>query len=221
MATANGAWVFRAARGIVLNPGTEPTVPPIDGLTGTPYWTNREAVAAEQVLESVIVLGGGPVGCEFAQVFARFGAGVTMVETHSRLLAGDEPEASDLLAEVFAGEHIDVRTGVSAAQVSHSGEEFAVRLDGGEVMRAQRLLVATGRHTDLAALGVGARSVSTIRHARSRSTAGCAPPTACGRSGTSPAGAPSPTCRCIRRGSPRPTSSDRTARPPTTGRSRG
>lgn len=155
VATSEGERVFRAARGIVLNPGTEPAVPPIDGLARTPYWTNRDAVAAEQVPDSVLVLGGGPVGCEFAQVFARFGAPVTLVETQPRLLPGDEPETGELLAEVFAGENIDVRTGVSAVQVSHGSDEFAVRLDSGTVLRAQRLLVATGRRTDLAALGVG------------------------------------------------------------------
>ena len=153
--TSDGERVFRAVRGIVLNPGTEPAVSPIAGLAGTPYWTNRDAVAAEQVPDSVLVLGGGPVGCEFAQVFARFGARVTLLETQLRLLPGDEPEAGELLAEVFAGENIEVRTGVSAAQVSHDGDEFAVRLDRGAVLRAQRVLVATGRRSDLAALGVG------------------------------------------------------------------
>jgi pyruvate/2-oxoglutarate dehydrogenase complex dihydrolipoamide dehydrogenase (E3) component len=153
--TSDGERVFRAVRGIVLNPGTEPAVPLIAWLAGTPYWTNRDAVAAEQVPDSVLVLGGGPVGCEFAQVFARFGARVTLVETQPRLLPGDEPEAGELLAEVFAGENIEVRTGVSAAQVSRDGDEFAVRLDSGAVLRAQRMLVATGRRTDLAALGVG------------------------------------------------------------------
>jgi pyruvate/2-oxoglutarate dehydrogenase complex dihydrolipoamide dehydrogenase (E3) component len=77
----------------VLNPGTEPAIPPIDSLAGTPYWTNREAVAVEEVPESLVVLGGGPVGCEFAQVFARFGAAVTIVEALDRLLPADEPEA--------------------------------------------------------------------------------------------------------------------------------
>lgn len=152
--TSEGARVFRAGRGVVLNPGTGPAVPPIDGLAGTPYWTNREAVAAEQVPGSLVVLGGGPVGCEFAQAFARFGTRVAMVEMQSRLLPGDEPEAGELLAEVFAGEHIDVHAGTSASEVRHDDGEFTVRLEGGVVLRAQRLLVATGRHADLAGLGV-------------------------------------------------------------------
>jgi pyruvate/2-oxoglutarate dehydrogenase complex dihydrolipoamide dehydrogenase (E3) component len=156
VATANGERVFRPRKGIVLNPGTEPAIPPIDGLAGTPYWTNRDAVAVERVPDSLIVLGGGPVGCEFAQVFARFGAQVSVVEAMPRLLPADEPEASELLADAFTAEGIGVRTGVSAAQVSHETGGFAVHLHGGELLRAQQLLVATGRRTDLSALGVGA-----------------------------------------------------------------
>ncbi|PZS39039.1 MAG: pyridine nucleotide-disulfide oxidoreductase [Pseudonocardiales bacterium] len=148
--------VFRAARGIVLNPGTEPAIPPIDGLPSSPYWTNREAVAVTQVPESLIVLGGGPVGCEFAQIFARFGAHVTVLEAQSQLLPGDEPEAGELLTSAFAAEGIDVRAGASAAQVAYHNGQFTVTLQGGDVLTAQRLLVATGRRTDLAALGVGA-----------------------------------------------------------------
>ena len=69
VSTADGQRVFHTIRGIVLNPGTEPAVPLIEGPADTPYWTNRDAVAVEQVPDSLIVLGGGPVGCEFAQVF--------------------------------------------------------------------------------------------------------------------------------------------------------
>ncbi|XVV00959.1 dihydrolipoyl dehydrogenase family protein [Actinosynnema sp. CA-248983] len=159
VSTSDGERKFRATKAILLNPGTEPTIPPIDGLADTPYWTNREAVAVERVPDSLIVLGGGPVGCEFAQVFARFGASVTVVEAADRLLPSDEPEAGDLLAEAFAGDGIDVRTGASAARVSHESGQFAVHLDGGRVPTARRLLVATGRRTDLAALGVGAVGV--------------------------------------------------------------
>ena len=71
--TAAGARVFQARRGILVNPGTEPSVPPIPGLAGTPYWTNREAIETEQVPQSLIVLGGGAIGTELAQMFARFG----------------------------------------------------------------------------------------------------------------------------------------------------
>jgi pyruvate/2-oxoglutarate dehydrogenase complex dihydrolipoamide dehydrogenase (E3) component len=156
VSTSAGERVFRAARGIVLNPGTEPTIPPIDGLASTPYWTNREAVAVTQVPESLIVLGGGPVGCEFAQVFARFGAQVTVLEAESQLLPGDEPEAGELLTCCFTAEGIDVRAGVSAARVGYQNGQFTVALQGGDVLSAQHLLVATGRRTDLAALGVGA-----------------------------------------------------------------
>ena len=72
--------VFRASRGIVINAGTEPDIPPIDGLAGTPYWTNREAIETEQVPRSLVVLGGGAIGAELSQVFARFGATVTVIE---------------------------------------------------------------------------------------------------------------------------------------------
>ncbi|HEX5143314.1 MAG TPA: NAD(P)/FAD-dependent oxidoreductase [Mycobacterium sp.] len=156
VSTSAGERVFRAARGIVLNSGTEPTIPPIDGLASTPYWTNREAVAVTRVPESLIVLGGGPVGCEFAQVFARFGAHVTVLEAQSQLLPGDEPEAGSLLTDCFTAEGIDVRADVSAAGVGYDDGQFTVALQGGDVLAAQHLLVATGRRTDLAALGVGA-----------------------------------------------------------------
>src|SRR5215472_5214882 len=89
--------VFRASRGIVINTGTEPAIPPIDGLAGTPYWTNREAIETEQVPRSLIVLGGGAIGAELSQVFARFGAQVSVVEALPRLLPAEEPEASGLL----------------------------------------------------------------------------------------------------------------------------
>jgi pyruvate/2-oxoglutarate dehydrogenase complex dihydrolipoamide dehydrogenase (E3) component len=149
---------FTARRGIVLATGTDPAVPPIPGLAGTPFWTNREAAEAEQVPQSLIVLGGGPVGAELSQVFARFGARVTVIEALPRLLPAAEPESGDLLAAVFARDGIEVRTGTPATSVSHDGRQFTVRLDGG-TLTAQRLLVATGRRTRLAGLGAAAAGV--------------------------------------------------------------
>lgn len=146
---------FRATIGIVLNPGTTPTIPPIPGLAGTPFWTNREAVAITETPESLIVLGGGPVASEFAQVFARFGTSVTML-VRSRLLSHDEPEAGQLLEDVFTDEGITVDTGARPVRVEHDGRLFSVHLDDGVTRHGHQLLVATGRRCDLAGLGVGA-----------------------------------------------------------------
>ncbi len=151
--------MFRPRRGIVINTGTEPAIPPILGLAGTPYWTNREAIETEDVPESLIVLGGGAVGAELAQVFARFGARVSVVEALPRLVPMEEPEGGDLLAGVFEREGIAVRTGSRAERVSHDGREFTVSLADGTVLTGERLLVATGRRADLAALGVGAYGI--------------------------------------------------------------
>jgi pyruvate/2-oxoglutarate dehydrogenase complex dihydrolipoamide dehydrogenase (E3) component len=148
--------VFRTRRGIVIATGTEPAIPPVTGLAGTPYWTNREAIETEQVPGSLVVLGGGAVGAELAQVFARFGAQVTVVEALPRLLHLEEPEAGELLEAVFTLEGITVRTGTRAERVSHDGRSFRVGLSDGTVLAAERLLVATGRRAGLAGLGMAA-----------------------------------------------------------------
>jgi len=150
-----GQVVLRARRGIVINTGTAPAVPPIPGLAGTPFWTNREAVEAERVPASLVILGGGAVGLELGQVFARFGSRVAVVEGADRLLPMEEPEAGELLARVFGREGIGVHTGQLATGVGHNRSGFTVTLDGGE-LTGEALLVATGRRTDLAAVGVGA-----------------------------------------------------------------
>jgi pyruvate/2-oxoglutarate dehydrogenase complex dihydrolipoamide dehydrogenase (E3) component len=160
-----GDQVLRARRGIVLNPGTEPSVPPIDGLAGTPYWTNREAIEATEVPGSLVVLGGGPVGVELGQVFARFGAQVSILEGTRHLVPSEEPEACMLLQEVFTRDGIDVRTGATAAAVRHGGHRFTVTLSGGAEVTADALLVATGRRTDLPGLGVGVVGVDESLHA--------------------------------------------------------
>ncbi|OIV39271.1 pyridine nucleotide-disulfide oxidoreductase [Mangrovactinospora gilvigrisea] len=152
--------VIRPRRAIVLGTGSEPAVPPIPGLAGTPFWTNREAVAAEEVPRSLAVLGGGAVGLELAQVFARFGADVTVVEAAPRLLPAEEPEAGELLLRVLTEAGLTVHLGSLAAAVGHDGSAFTVDTDRGDRVTAERLLVATGRRVDvegtgLAALGLG------------------------------------------------------------------
>jgi pyruvate/2-oxoglutarate dehydrogenase complex dihydrolipoamide dehydrogenase (E3) component len=160
----DGRRVFRPRRGIVIATGSEPAVPPIEGLRGTPYWTNRDIVQAEEVPRSLIVLGGGAVAAEFAQVFARFGAAVTVVAGLPRLLPLEEPEAGQLIERVFTAEGITVRTNAPAQRVGHDGDRFTVHL-AGDALTAERLLVAAGRRADLAALGVGAIGLDPEAHA--------------------------------------------------------
>jgi pyruvate/2-oxoglutarate dehydrogenase complex dihydrolipoamide dehydrogenase (E3) component len=155
--------VLRARRGIVINSGSAPSVPSIPGLSGTPYWTNHQAIETEIVPGSLIVLGGATVGCELAQVFSRFGSEVTVVGRAGRLLPVEEPEAGSLLAKVFGREGIGVRTGMAAERVAHDGSLFSVTLAGGEELRAEALLVATKRRCDLAALGTGSVGIDEGR----------------------------------------------------------
>jgi pyruvate/2-oxoglutarate dehydrogenase complex dihydrolipoamide dehydrogenase (E3) component len=155
VSSSGGLRVLQARRGIVINSGTAPAVPSVQGLAGTPYWTNREIVQAEQVPESMIVLGGGAIGTELAQVFARFGTEVTVVEAQPRLMSFEEPEASELIERVFMREGIKVFTSAPAERVGYRDGYFSVHL-GGAVLTAAQLLVATGRRSDLAGLGVAA-----------------------------------------------------------------
>lgn len=146
---------FEARCGVVLATGTRPRIPPVPGLERTPYWTSRDAMAAGELPASLVVLGGGAIGAELAQVFARFTSDVTVIEERDRLLPQEEPDAGELVARALRADGVTVLTGVRVREVSHEGTGFTVCLDGdGRLLRAERLLVATGRYADLAALGV-------------------------------------------------------------------
>ncbi len=144
---------YAAAKGVVLNTGTEPSAPPIPGLAETPYWTNRDACRLAELPASLVVIGGGAIGAEMAQAFSRFGVQVTLLEAADRILAPEEPESSEVLAAVFEREGIDVRAGAHIASVSYADGRFAVEVDGGTV-HAERLLVAAGRRPNLGGLGL-------------------------------------------------------------------
>ena len=156
---AVGDRVVEARRGIVVATGTHPAIPPIPGLGRVPYWTNREAIEAKELPSSLLVLGGGSVGAELAQVFTRFGVEVTVVEALERLVPSDEPEAGELLADVFARDGIAVHTTASVAEVRRDGARVTVALADGTTLAAAQILVATGRRADLAAAGLGAVGV--------------------------------------------------------------
>ncbi|MBA2559554.1 MAG: NAD(P)/FAD-dependent oxidoreductase [Propionibacteriales bacterium] len=148
-----GRETFVARRGVVLNTGTEPGVPPIPGLSETPYWTNRDAVQLKELPGSLIVIGGGAIGVELAQVFSRFGVEVTVVEVADRLLALEEPESSKAITEVFGAEGIQVIAGAEISTIEYVDGHFSVTVDDQD-LRADKLLVAAGRRNNLADIGL-------------------------------------------------------------------
>jgi pyruvate/2-oxoglutarate dehydrogenase complex dihydrolipoamide dehydrogenase (E3) component len=153
-----GDRTFRAARGVVLNTGTAPGAPPIDGLSATPYWTNRDVVKVRELPRSLAVIGAGPIGAELAQVFARFGVEVTLLDSAPRLLPSEEPEVGALMAKVFEREGVRVRTGADIASVRHGDEGFRLHVDDQEIS-CERLLVAAGRVPQIADIGLDSLGV--------------------------------------------------------------
>jgi pyruvate/2-oxoglutarate dehydrogenase complex dihydrolipoamide dehydrogenase (E3) component len=150
-----GGRTLSARRALVLATGQRAFVPPM--FEDVPHWINRDAVAAEVVPASLLVIGGGAIGLEIGQVMRRFGAEVTIVEAGERLAGPEEPEASALITELLWREGVVAHTGVTIERVERWGETGAtVYLAGGTALRGQRMLVATGRRSDLAILGVGA-----------------------------------------------------------------
>jgi len=142
------------AKVMVIATGSRPAVPPIKGLDTVAFLTNESVFDLDELPKSIAILGGGAIGCELAQAFSRFGSQVQIVESDSRLLPREEPEASDVLESVFAAEGIGVHLGASVERVEQAVPGSGVRLirSDGSIIAAEALLVAVGRRpatTDL------------------------------------------------------------------------
>jgi pyruvate/2-oxoglutarate dehydrogenase complex dihydrolipoamide dehydrogenase (E3) component len=148
-----GGETFEASRGVVLNTGTRPATPPIDGLADTPFWTNREVLRIETLPGSLAVVGGGPIGAELAQALARFGVRVTVLEVGPRILGPVEPEAGALVGDVFGREGIQVLADVTISKVSYAEGQFTVAVDDQE-LTFDKVLVAAGRTPNLDDIGL-------------------------------------------------------------------
>lgn len=154
---------IEAGVALVIATGSAPSAPPVPGLDSTPFWTNREAIESEDLPASLAVLGGGAVGVELAQVFARFGVEVHIVEAAERLVAMEEPESSSVIQDALVADGVQVRVGAQVTDVEFHDAHFDLRLPDG-VVSAARLLVATGRRPNLTA--IGAASLGIDVHAR-------------------------------------------------------
>ncbi len=142
------------AADVVLATGSRPVVPPIEGIGDVPTWTSDEAWTATDRPQSVIVLGGGPVGCELAQVFARFAVDVTIVEQADALVGSEEPAVSDALAGILRDERIEVALGVEAQRAERVDDGVRVHLDDGSTRTAERLVLAVGRTPRTTGIGL-------------------------------------------------------------------
>jgi pyruvate/2-oxoglutarate dehydrogenase complex dihydrolipoamide dehydrogenase (E3) component len=155
---------------LVVATGSRPALPPVAGLEDVEYWTNVEATSTHEVPKSIAVMGGGPVGAELGQFFARMGSQVTMIEHGPRLLGRVHEEAGAIVGDVFREEGIDVRTGVAVEGLEPG---ITLRLSDGSTVETERLLVATGRRPNTEGLGLeqlglslGPRGIEVDEHLR-------------------------------------------------------
>ena len=144
-----------ARRVVVVATGSDAAMPPVEGLDSVEAWNNRAGTTAKRVPESMIVLGGGPVGCELAQAWSSLGCWVTLVEGGERLLGREEPFAGEEVEAALRDRHgVDVRTGSLASRVSRDSGEVAVEVDDGSKLVAAEILVAVGRRPRTREIGL-------------------------------------------------------------------
>ena len=152
----------------IVATGSEPALPPVDGLVGDDVLTTESVWALREIPERLVVLGGGPIGCELGQAFARLGAGVTIVEVADRLLLKEEPEAGALIAKRLRADGVDVRLRTRAVAVRRtegSSPELILESGSGPVAIAfDRVLVAAGRRPRTAGIGLATAGVEIDEH---------------------------------------------------------
>jgi pyruvate/2-oxoglutarate dehydrogenase complex dihydrolipoamide dehydrogenase (E3) component len=145
---------------VVLDVGARPVVPPIDGLQSVPWLSYESVMDLREVPSHLLVLGGGYIGCEFGQMFRRFGAQVTIADVVPHLLSREDPEISSALEDVFREEGIGLELGAKVENVSGQAGRIALRLSGGKELRGSHLLVATGRRPNTDGLGCDAAGIA-------------------------------------------------------------
>ena len=148
-----------AADRILIATGASPSVPPITGLSETPFWTSESALASDQIPQQLIVLGGSATGLELGQAFHRLGSKVTLIERFG-LLPGEDPEIGETIARILEEEGMQVVTGTEASAISFDHGQFHVDIPG-EKLKGSHLLVATGRKPNTQGLGLEAVGIAT------------------------------------------------------------
>ncbi len=153
------------AQNFVIATGSRAAIPPIEGLEQVPYFTNETIFdQLKEKPESMIVLGGGPIGCELGQAFARLGVKVTIVQNKNQLLPPEDPEVAEFIQERFAAEDIAVRLEAKATRVTQQDGKVVMEFAAGESLTADVLLISAGRVPNLQALDLDAAGVAHDKH---------------------------------------------------------
>ncbi len=149
---------------IVVNTGTQPAVPPIEGLASVPILDSTTIMELEDLPEHLLILGGGYVGLEFAQMFRRFGSRVTVLEPSKQLLSREDPDIAEEVAEILREDGIEVMLETRAERAERAGAAIRLTLktpDGGRPLDGSHLLVATGRKPATQGLGLDTAGIAT------------------------------------------------------------
>ncbi|MGV3548959.1 FAD-containing oxidoreductase [Rhizobium sp.] len=145
---------------IFINVGARPHIPDVPGLAEIPYLTSTSIIALEELPRHLVVLGGSYIGLEFAQMYRRFGADVTVIERGQHLASREDTDISDAIADILTGDGIQIRRGHKMTSVTRAGDEIVVQTDRGEV-RGSHVLVAVGRQPNTDDLGLEFAGVRT------------------------------------------------------------
>ncbi|MGY1698205.1 dihydrolipoyl dehydrogenase family protein [Geodermatophilus sp. SYSU D00766] len=155
---------IHTAEHVVVATGSDPFVPPVPGLRELPgFWTSREATSTTAVPRHLLVLGGGPVGVEMAQAVTRLGGSASIVEGMDHLLSREPRPLGTALGTALAAEGVGLHLGRMASAARYADGEFVLELSGGEQLRGDRLLVATGRRPRVHDIGLETVGLEELR----------------------------------------------------------
>ena len=148
------------ANQIVIATGSSPFIPPIKGLDKTPFLTNETIFELKEIPKSLVVMGGGPIGCELAQAFLRLGSKVSLINSHNGLLNKEETAAQEVIITRFKSEGMSLHLGIGVREVTYHDGQFQIFLENGQKIDSEAFLVSVGRKPNVSSLNLEAAGVN-------------------------------------------------------------
>lgn len=157
---------YLSSKYFIIATGSKAQIPDIAGIDQIPYLTNHTLFDLDTLPEHLVILGGGPVGCEMAQAFKRFGSKVTILEAQDRLLPRDDPKAAQILLDQYRSEDIEVILNADLQQLSMDQSQILCKMnnsDETDILKASHFLVAAGRIPSIKSLKLDKAGVQTTK----------------------------------------------------------